>query len=42
MSAYTGAFPFLTRWITHICASGFFLLMGAGIYWFAAAHFYPT
>lgn len=37
MSAYTDAFPFLTRWITHLCAPGFFFLMGAGIYWSAAA-----
>ena len=37
MSAYDAAFPFLTRWITHVCAPGFFFLMGAGIYWLAAA-----
>jgi uncharacterized membrane protein len=37
MSAYTSAFPFVTRWITHVCAPGFFFLMGAGIYWFSAA-----
>ena len=36
MSAYSSAFPFLTRWITHLCAPGFFFLMGAGIYWSAA------
>ena len=37
MSAYDAAFPFLTRWITHVCAPGFFFLMGAGIYWLADA-----
>lgn len=37
MSYYSDAFPFLTRWITHVCAPGFFFLMGAGVYWSAAS-----
>ncbi|HUW09662.1 MAG TPA: heparan-alpha-glucosaminide N-acetyltransferase domain-containing protein [Anaerolineae bacterium] len=32
---YTSTLPFLTRWVTHLAAPGFFLLMGAGMMLFA-------
>jgi uncharacterized membrane protein len=37
MTAHSAAFPFVTRWITHLCAPGFFFLMGAGAYWSGAS-----
>jgi uncharacterized membrane protein len=31
LPSYPNAFWFFTRWITHLCAPGFFFLMGAGM-----------
>lgn len=37
LPVYTGVLPFLTRLVSHFCAPGFFLLMGAGMALFASA-----
>jgi len=37
IAIYDSEFAFLTRLITHLCAPGFFFLMGAGILWFATS-----
>lgn len=35
LPVYSDALPFLTRLVTHLCAPGFFLLMGVGTVFFA-------
>ncbi|MGC8494923.1 MAG: DUF1624 domain-containing protein [Syntrophobacteraceae bacterium] len=34
---YPGSVAFLTRWVTHLCAPGFFFLMGIGVVFFATS-----
>lgn len=37
LPAYDAALSFLTRFVTHLCAPGFFLLLGAGLVFFSAS-----